>query len=737
MSLAEYEAAGWSLCGIKPGSKAPDYDGWNMAAMPSETIEALGFGAGLLHALSGTCAFDIDEMEAARAWWAEHGVDIDALRNDPESVHISSGRAGRDKLLYRLAKPMRTVKPKGHGFELRCATADGNSVQDVLPPSIHPVTKKPYTWTYGDELAASWKSLPNIPANVYRVWKELTESEPVTEVTAPVERPMAAALSDVRKAVRNFIDSRKLDMDNYDQWIEVGMRIHKQTGGDRTGLAIWDEVSKLSPKYKGTNDLKVHWLTFDAGGRIGLEAALREVPAAPEEFEVIEAPPETTETEAAAQKSVKDKIMGARELLEQRLVYVKASERYFDTESHRLYNSESAIRHTFTHMMPRRRGSHLDPVKVLQDSGTKIMVDKLGFHPGEEATFSEGGDKFANKYRNRLPRALEPTSAELDVIHWLFDRIDDVPYREWLLQFYGHVVQYPGVKINSAPLIWSDVQGNGKTTLVRVIPSLLVGREYSREANSSLLASDFNDYLLDAWHVNLTEFRAGSRGEREAISKKIESWIADDMVAIHPKGQMAYTMPNHFFVTASSNADDAASISNQDRKWGIHELKAKPFTQREQDWIYGFLTGPRASGVLRHYFLNLDLAGFRPAARPPETEARAQMVEAGIAGDVECMRQAFEERSGPFARDVVLTQEVREYVVKHSSMRPSLHRIGKVLVSSPFNGTAIQFRHGEGRYRGTALFNKNHWIGAKGADIMAHIAGDEISVDAEIDELLT
>ena len=208
--------------------------------MPAESIDALGGGAGLLHALSGTCAFDIDDMEAARAWWAEKGVDIDALRNSPDSVHIASGRAGRDKLLYKLSKPLRTVKPRGAGFELRCATAEGKSVQDVLPPSVHPLTKKPYEWMYGEPLTGDWRTLPNIPANVFRVWRELTDSEPVREMVN--KAPNALPIEHIREAAKAKL--ARLDIDNYDDWINLGQSIHNETGGSTAGLSLWNELSK-------------------------------------------------------------------------------------------------------------------------------------------------------------------------------------------------------------------------------------------------------------------------------------------------------------------------------------------------------------------------------------------------------------------------------------------------------------------------------------------------------------
>lgn len=693
--------------------------------MPAETIEALGYGVGLLHSLSGTCAFDIDDMTAARAWWAERGVDVDELLKAPDSVHISSGRAGRDKLLYRLTKPMRTVKPTGCGFELRSATASGDSVQDVLPPSIHPITKKPYEWKYGDEILAHWSSLPPIPATVYNVWRELAHSEPVNEVVN--ERASRAPLDDVRTAVAGWIKSRDIDMDDYDQWIQTGMRIHKETNGDKGGLAIWDEVSRDSPKYKGIADLKVHWVTFDASGRIGLEAALREVPAAPEEFEVIEDKP--SEAAAEVKQENKNKLATARAILEDRLVYVAYSERYFDRKDHRLFNTDSAIRHTFTSMMPRRNNAHLDPIKVLQNSGTKLIVDKLGFHPGEGAIFKYRDDTFANNYRNRLPRLLEPTEPELRVIEELFGRIADPVFREYLLGFYSHVVKHPGDKIYSAPLIWSETQGNGKSTLVRAIPALLVGYQYSKEVNSSLLASDFNDYLKDAWHVNLTEFRAGSRGERDAISKKIESWISEPEVAMHPKGQPGYTMPNHFFITASSNADDAAMLSSQDRKWAIHELKAPKMSQSESEWVYGFLKSARASGVLRHYFLNLETT-FNPTARAPVTEAKLVMTEASEALDVEALREAFEDRSGPFGHDIVTTSDVRIYLRDVIRQFPSQRRIANLLTK--LGGKALRIGTNSRTQRVVVMYNHDRWATAGAAQIFAHLDGDRVSTEDEL-----
>lgn len=733
-SFAEYAAAGWRLCAIDRGRKSPTYDGWNTTPIPADAVPGLD-GAGLLHALSGTCAVDIDDLSAARPWLAARGIDVDALLGAPDAVRIDSGRPGRAKLLYRLKRPLRTLKPKGSGLELRCATADGKSVQDVLPPTIHPDTGKPYRWAYGEPLIGDWRALPAIPAALLALWRELAGAEPAAAAgTAPAASPAATA---TLVQLRKLVEGRDPDC-AYDDWIRVGMALHHETGGAAEGLALWDEWSRRGKKYKGEADLRVHWFSFQStpGKRVATVASLRaETAAAADEFEVIpveppSAPPPADSTAAAMLATAGEKLKAAREALEQRLIFVYTSEGYFDTERHQIISGNS-IEHLFTHTMPKGKQGRVSPLKVLKESATKRVVDGLAFHPGEGVVFRDPhtGDQFANIYRNRLPTPLEPTAGERERLEWLFARITDPKFRTYLLRFFGHVVQRPGVKIKSAPLIWSETTGNGKTTLLRMLPSLLVGAEYSREVTASLLVSDFNDYLLNAWHVNLTEFRAGTRGERLAISSKLKAWITDESIALHPKGQAAYTMPNHFFVTATSNEDDAAAIDNNDRRWAVHEMEAPQFTDAEQHYLYHeFLLTPRAPGVLRHYFLHTDISGFNPSAKAIETDARTAMIAASVSSDVEALMIAFEQRTHPLDRDVVLAHEVQAWIHKHTLARPSALRVARLLSNPPFSGHAVQFRVGESRYRAIILRNYTHWRHVQGKQILAHINGEDIDI---------
>jgi len=175
----EYAQAGWKLCAIGANSKGPLYGDWNdpkKAAEITEAAEGLT-GAGLLHALSGTCAIDVDNIASARVWLAERGVDLDGLLDAPNAVRISSGRPQRAKLIYAMKRPLATIQPRGVGIEFRCATKAGKSVQDVLPPTLHPDTKKEYAWMYGDGVL-DWRTLPPIPAGLLSVWRQTLADEP-------------------------------------------------------------------------------------------------------------------------------------------------------------------------------------------------------------------------------------------------------------------------------------------------------------------------------------------------------------------------------------------------------------------------------------------------------------------------------------------------------------------------------------------------------------------------------
>jgi hypothetical protein len=86
------------------------------------------------------------------------GVDLAQLCTSEEAVQVGSGSPNRAKLLFRLPAPLLTVRISLGGvvmLELRCATADGLTVQDVVYRT-HP-SGRPY------QLIGNPAAIPPIP----------------------------------------------------------------------------------------------------------------------------------------------------------------------------------------------------------------------------------------------------------------------------------------------------------------------------------------------------------------------------------------------------------------------------------------------------------------------------------------------------------------------------------------------------------------------------------------------
>lgn len=260
-TIDAYIRHGWSLVPIPAGTKGPKARGWNKKenALVSQGALPPGFGIGLAHAYSGTMALDIDHWEMASAELSAAGIDLKVLYDALDAVIIHSGRPGRGKLLYRmplgLALASKKILRDGVTvYELRCATDSGFTVQDVLPPSIHPDTGQPYRWAG----AGHWMRLPEIPMALLDLWQGMLSSD--KERIIPTDGTVDASWGEIGQALEAINPDCSRD-----DWINVGMALH--WAGSHTdqldhALAMWNEWSAPSTKYPGEREILAQWSSF-------------------------------------------------------------------------------------------------------------------------------------------------------------------------------------------------------------------------------------------------------------------------------------------------------------------------------------------------------------------------------------------------------------------------------------------------------------------------------------------
>lgn len=287
--IRDYLEAGLVLVPIPAGLKGPEglaAKGWNKRANCVVAPDWAG-NVGLAHAYSRTCAIDIDDLAAATRWLNERGMSLGALMDEPEAVRISSGRANRAKLIYRLPEGIeplaskKIVEAKQNIIDFRCASSTGLTAQDVLPPSIHPDTGKPYVWEYSDDLIGDWRALPTLPSALLAIWLGLLTQQN----SDSVGKEATTTLDELRTLLKDHDP----DMDR-DAWVEKLAIIHYETRGSAEGLALANEWSKGSKKYKGPKDVLTRWRSFHLNHANPKTAASLHVDkvASVDDFDVVE-----------------------------------------------------------------------------------------------------------------------------------------------------------------------------------------------------------------------------------------------------------------------------------------------------------------------------------------------------------------------------------------------------------------------------------------------------------------
>lgn len=555
--LADYTRAGFALVPIPYGTKGPVAPGWNARSnciTDPDIAEWLDGNVGLAHAYSGTCCLDIDDMPAAEAWFTDRGVALSDWLNAEDAVRISSGRVNRAKLLYALPTPLASFKLPG--FELRCASRSGSTVQDVLPPSIHPDTGKPYEWVLGE--AAHWALLPPIPDALRALWLSLLTPE--TRVRPATTQATGASL----KALAATLENHDPDA-GYEAWLRVGMALHHETAGSGAGFKLWDEWSARGQKYKGSQDLVNHWRSFQRTDDPVTMASLRvERPASAAEFEALGDDPEPAPTRTLT-----------------------------SLEGVRVTRTKDG---TFKATLPNLQYVLLQPGAMENRVAYDAFLDALMIAP-DGKTFRPVRDTDYTRLRLHLENALafEPVGRELirDIVHWLGDLNTMDSAHEWLtslkwdgvkrverfLPAYmgspdteyeqavsrylwtalaGRVME-PGCQVDMVPILVGR-QGLGKSQGVRAMSP-------TPECYVEIRLDDRDDDIARKMRGTLIGEIAELRGLRTADLDKIKAFVTRMDEKWTPKYQEFATTFKRRLVMIGTSNDSEFLTDDENRRW--------------------------------------------------------------------------------------------------------------------------------------------------------------------------
>ncbi len=270
-----------------------------------------------------------------------------------------------------------------------------------------------------------------------------------------------------------------------------------------------------------------------------------------------------------------------------------------------------------------------------------------------------------------------------------------------LIKWLAHNVQYPGVKINWAPVI-VGVEGDGKTTISKALAAAM-GRAHVGNVSSSALFSNFSGWAHGSCVQTMEEIRVTGQN-RSAAMDRLKEFITNPYVPVLQKGKDEFNIVNVTNYLAFTNHIDALAITDGDRRWGVwktrfddrhhllRELK-RAYWERLHDAIERF------PGVLRSWFLSIDLSDFDRAAPPEVTTWKRAMINSSRGATEAEIREAIDLGGFGVGEGILATDALNDLIfrqcgrkIQTNSLSAILERLGWVKVSGMVDGKRRQIK---------------------------------------------
>lgn len=193
---------------------------------------------------------------------------------------------------------------------------------------------------------------------------------------------------------------------------------------------------------------------------------------------------------------------------------------------------------------------------------------------------------------------------------------------EYVCNWIAYPLQHPGFKLRTA-LVFHGVQGVGKNLFWESL-GLIYGDHFSVIGQQQVEAK-FNEWASRKLLVIADEVL--TRSELATTRGTIKALITGETIQIEPKHTAVRKEANRMNIVFFSNEAQPVPVEDGDRRFLVVRCDKK-LTREEYDAV----ANERDNGGVRalyDWFLKRDLTGFNPFGAPPETQAKADMVELG------------------------------------------------------------------------------------------------------------
>jgi hypothetical protein len=372
---------------------------------------------------------------------------------------------------------------------------------------------------------------------------------------------------------------------SHSEWLTIGSAIKAI---DKSYVVLFDAFCKKRQNYKGTKDIVFKWNGLPKNQGIGTLCNMAKQDN-PEKYlkwrakyckvEVKEEKmKEKEKAKEEKEKETKDEYIVLKTDIEKHLFMTT------NPLSYRWIDDEEIVNYSLKELRellaPKEIGKHSFVDLWIKDESRR-SYKKVDFNP------LSTDDKIFNtflgfKHDNEKPINMKKIKPFINLISDLLNHEEESI--KCFIDWCAWIRQRPNRKTNKSVVLYSEVQGVGKNTIIILLQKIFAGYVGKIERIEEITAK-FNTHLASKLFIYADEVQAKAREVREDL----KNMITRDLMKVEGKGTNAYYMQDYSNYIFTTNNRDAFFIEATDRRFYMFNLADKVMTEEKSRELYKLL----------------------------------------------------------------------------------------------------------------------------------------------------
>lgn len=277
--------------------------------------------------------------------------------------------------------------------------------------------------------------------------------------------------------------------------------------------------------------------------------------------------------------------------------------------------------------------------KEWMESPLRLTVFDEKFVPGSTETFiqdHESGYIYYNSFRGFEIQPLDKVEGIenkksvklfMQLLKFIFSTATE-DNLNWFLHWMAEGLRNPNIKMRTAVIIWSNMEGNGKSTIGNLLAKLY-GR-YASNITSAILKSQYNSFIRNKLFImsdELTGEEVDNVKDTKRYMDQLKNLITQDEVVINAKYISEYTVKDYAKYFFTSNNVNMISINNFSRRFFIIHAPEKKMPQSFYTDFYNTVFSDEGLREIMTFLLNYEVDKVVALnSDAPVTEAKQEIV---------------------------------------------------------------------------------------------------------------